>query len=275
MLFSREKITNLVQSSLFRNGILALIVINSITIGIETLHLTGWVKTALLYFDIFAVIIYTLEAVFKIYAYRVGYFKRAWNLFDFLILLLCLIPTSLIPFPVQVARVLRVLRVFRVFRLISAFKQMRIVIEAIARAIPGVFWTALLLFIIYYVFAVIGTVMFGEKYQDWFGNLAKSFYTLFQVMTLESWSMGIARPVMEEYPWSWAYFVPFVLISSFIVVNVVVGIVLDTISQTRSEVDREEIKEKTLEDKNTALQKEISALKEHLEKIEALLVDKK
>lgn len=236
----QKKVQRIVESSWFSTSIMTLIVINAITIGIETINNLSETTIFLLsVFDIFAITIYILEAALKIYAYRTGYFKDGWNLFDFSILLLCLIPTSILPLPVQVARVLRVLRVFRTFRLISSFKQIRIIIEAIVRSLSGVLWTGFLLLIIFYVFAVIGTVLFGHQFPQWFGHIGRTLYTLFQVMTLESWSMGIARPVMEVYPWAWVYFVPFVIMSAFIVINILVGIVLDTISQTRAGIDEE------------------------------------
>ena len=267
----RRKSWSIARSPWFGNFILFVIVVNAFTIGLETFNISPWLKQALVYFDFFALSVYTIEAIIKITAYRRNYFTDAWNIFDFSILLICLIPTGLIAFPVQVARILRVLRVFRIFRLVSAFKQMRIIIEAIARAIPSVFWTAFLLVIVYYIFAVIGTVMFGKDFPDWFGHLGRSFYTLFQIMTLESWSMGIARPVMEVYPWAWAYFVPFVMISAFIIVNVVVGIVLDTIGQTRVEADKEELQ---MSLSNDDLQQEMENLKTALSKIENILAQR-
>ena len=170
----------------------------------------------------------------------------------------------------------RVFRVFRVFRLISAFKEMRVIIQAIGRAIPGVMWTAFLLLIIYYVFAIIGTEAFGEAFPDWFGNIGASFYTLFQVMTLESWSMGISRPVMEVFPWAWAYFVPFVIASAFIIVNVVVGIIVDVVDQARGATEAEERAARQSQegyDARADLIEQVSLLKQQAEHVEALLAE--
>lgn len=189
-------------------------------------------------------------------------------------MVLCCIPTGIIPFPVQVARVLRVLRVFRVLRLVSMFREMRIIIEALGRAVPGVAWTALLLIIVYYVFAVIGTNMFGEAFPEWFGDLGKSFYTLFQVMTLESWSMGISRPVMEVFPWAWAYFVPFVIISAFVIVNIVVGIIVDVVDQTHRQAEDEDLEERRKTEglgPDDELLKQIALLKEQVARVDALV----
>lgn len=138
--------------------------------------------------------------------------------------------------------------------------------EAVGKSIPGVCWTALLLGIVYYVFAVVGTSLFGERFPEWFGNLGASFYTLFQVMTLESWSMGISRPVMEVFPWAWAYFVPFVVVSAFIIVNVVVGIIVGTIDETQKSAQAED-----RELSNSTLSLEFAKLQEHMANMEALV----
>lgn len=272
----RETARKIVENRGFESFILGLIIINAITIGIQTMPLDEGVAYALYVFDFICLGVYIIEAILKMIAWRGDYFRDGWNIFDLTIIVLCCVPTSIIPFPVQVARVFRVMRVFRVFRLISAFKEMRVIIQAIGRAIPGVGWTAFLLIIVYYVFAVIGTEMFGSTFPEWFGDLGASFYTLFQVMTLESWSMGISRPVMEAFPWAWAYFVPFVVISSFIIVNVVVGIIVDVVDKTRSAAEEEErVARQSAEgyDVNEDLIEQVALLKQQAEHVEALLAE--
>ena len=272
----REKARSLVESKFFESFILAVIVANAIAIGVQTSHPVGDLAQGLIIFDYVCLGIYIVEAALKIIAYGGGYFRSGWNVFDFTIVVLCCVPTGIIPFPVQVARVFRIFRMFRVFRLISAFKEMRVVIQAIGRAVPGVAWTAFLLLIVYYVFAIIGTDCFGEAFPEWFGDIGASFYTLFQVMTLESWSMGISRPVMEVFPWAWAYFVPFVITSAFIIVNVVVGIIVDVVDQARGATEAEErAARQSAEgyDAATDLIEQVSLLKQQAERVEALLVE--
>ncbi len=272
----REKIRSLVESRAFENFILVVIIANAIAIGVQTTHPEGGFAQGLAVFDYVCLGIYIVEAILKITAYGGGYFRNGWNVFDFTIVVLCCVPTGIIPFPVQVARVFRIFRVFRVFRLISAFKEMRVIIQAIGHAIPGVMWTAFLLLIIYYVFAIIGTESFGEAFPDWFGNIGASFYTLFQVMTLESWSMGISRPVMEVFPWAWAYFVPFVIASAFIIVNVVVGIIVDVVDQARGAAEGEERAARQSQegyDVRSDLIEQVSLLKQQAEHVEALLAE--
>lgn len=262
----QTKAQRIVEAGWFSKFIMDVIVVNAITIGIQTMPLDEGLNVALAIFDAVCLAIYVVEMILKLTAYHGAYFKDLWNVFDFTIVMLCLIPAGLLPIPVQVVRVLRVFRAFRVFRLVSAFKQMRVIVEAVGKSIPGVFWTAFLLLIIYYVFAVIGTSLFGQEFPEWFGNLDDSFYTLFQVMTLESWSMGISRPVMEVFPWAWAYFVPFVIISAFIIVNVVVGIIVGTIDETQSHMRMEEA-----EASDDTLENEFQKLKDQLQKVETLI----
>jgi voltage-gated sodium channel len=118
------------------------------------------------------------------------------------------------------------LRVLRVLRILTIVPSMRRVVGALLSAIPGLGSIALVLLLLYYVFAVIATNLFATAYPEWFGHLGRSLYTLFQIMTLESWSMGIARPVMENFPYAWAFFVPFILIATFTMLNLFVAIIV-------------------------------------------------
>jgi len=122
--------------------------------------------------------------------------------------------------------ILRALRILRVFRLFSQVPKLRAIIESLMRALPGMGWTALLLMLIFYVFGVMGTLLFGQAFPEYWGSLGTSFFSLFQIMTLESWSSGIARPMLEEFPWAWAFFVPFILVSSFMVLNLFIAIIV-------------------------------------------------
>lgn len=109
------------------------------------------------------------------------------------------------------------------------------VVEALLLAIPGLMATAGLLLLVFFVFGVMGVELFGPQFPQWFGHLGRSMFSLFQVMTLESWSMGIARPVMAQFPYAWLYFVPFILISAFILLNFLIGIVVDAIAHVKSQ----------------------------------------
>jgi voltage-gated sodium channel len=177
------------------------------------------------------VAIFVVELLMKLAVYRLSFFKRAWNIFDFTIVAITLLPAG------QGVSVLRALRILRAFRLISSVPSMRKVVEALMRAIPGMVSVLTLLLLVFYVSAVMATKLFGQGFPDWFGNIGASLYSLFQIMTLESWSMGIVRPVMESYPLAWLFFVPFILITTFAVLNLFIAIVVDAMS---THVDVEE-----------------------------------
>lgn len=236
----------IVESSRFQNFITAVIAINAVILGLETssdlMDVAGPVLSAL---DRLAVAIFVVELLMKLAVYRLAFFKRAWNIFDFTIVAITLLPAG------QGVSVLRALRILRAFRLISTVPSMRKVVEALMRAIPGMVSVLTLLSLVFYVSAVMATKLFGEGFPEWFGTIGASLYSLFQIMTLESWSMGIVRPVMESYPLAWMFFVPFILITTFAVLNLFIAIVVDAMSthvdieehQTRDviELDHQEI----------------------------------
>src|SRR5690606_21710686 len=152
-------------------------------------------------------------------------------LFDFLIVGVSLLPGS------GPLAILRSLRILRVLRLLSSIRRLRLIIESLLAAIPSIGWILFLLLMVFYIFAVMGTHLFGAAFPEWFGTVPASMYTLFQVMTLESWSMGIARPVMEQFPHAYLYFVPFVLISSLTILNVFIGIIVNTMAGLHAEAE--------------------------------------
>ncbi len=236
----------IVESSRFQNFITAVIAINAVILGLETSPtVMNAMGSTLHVLDQLAVAIFVIELLMKLAVYRLAFFKRAWNIFDFTIVAITLMPAG------QGVSVLRALRILRAFRLISTVPSMRKVVEALMRAIPGMISVLTLLSLVFYVSAVMATKLFGEGFPDWFGTIGESLYSLFQIMTLESWSMGIVRPVMESYPLAWLFFVPFILITTFAVLNLFIAIVVDAMSthvdveetQTRDviELDHQEI----------------------------------
>ncbi len=249
-----KKIKSLVESSWFQNAILIVIAINAVIMGLQTsASVNAAIGPVLVILDYICLGIFILELVLKLLAYGFRFFTDGWNWFD-LIIVVCSVFSGLAF--LKVLRVFRIFRIFRTFkalkglramRMVSRLDKLRMIIGAIGKSIPGISWTAVLLLLIYYIFALIGTSLFGEAFPEWFGSIGKSLYTLFQVMTLESWSMGISRPVMEAFSWAWLYFVPFVLISSFVVMNVVVGIVVNSISEVQEQLTLERDKSKQQE----------------------------
>ncbi len=270
-----EKVKKIVDSKAFQNAILIVIIINSVILGLQTsAKITDAIGGVLDVLDWICLGIFILEMLLKMIAEKFfGYFKSGWNWFDFIIIITSVLSGLAVLSSIRILRVFRVFRSLkglRGFKMVSSLKPLQIIISAIGKSLPGISWTALLLVIIYYIFAIIGVTQFGETFPDWFGNIPKAMYTLFQVMTLESWSMGISRPVMEVYGYAWAYFVPFVLTSAFVMMNVVVGIVVNAISEV-AEMNRKDEHE---ENGTTDIKEELDAVREHLAKLEELLAER-
>lgn len=260
-----QKLESIIESDTFQRFIITVIVINAITIGLETsraaMESFGGVLFVL---DRAALAIFVAEIVAKLAVYRLRFFRDGWNVFDFLIVGITLAPVG------EGASVFRALRILRALRLVSVVPSMRKVVNALLKAIPGMISVLALLLLVFYVAAVMGTKLFGGAFPEWFGSVGASFYTLFQVMTLESWSMGIVRPVMEVYPLAWLFFVLFILLTTFAVLNLFIAIVVDAMSvgehaeqeETRELVDNEHREVMT---EIRQLQAEVAALRRALE----------
>jgi len=229
----RAAATRFVEAPRFSATITAVIVVNAVTLGLETwpaaMQAAG---PLLLAIDTAALWIFTAEILLKIWVFRVGFFTRSWNLFDFVVVAIAWVPSA------GALSVLRALRVLRVLRLVSIVPQMRTVVGALFRALPGMGSIVAVLTLVFYVAAVMATKLFGATHPQWFGSIGESMYSLFQVMTLESWSMGIVRPVMEQHPYAWAFFVPFIVVTSFTVLNLFIALIVNSL-QSVHEQDRE------------------------------------
>ena len=229
----RDRVHVFLEQRRVTNIIMAVIVFNAITLGLSTSEtITAVAGDALRTIDNVVLGIFVVEIVLKLYAYGRRFFSNAWNIFDLAVVAVGLMPDQ------GGLSALRGLRVIRTMRLLSVIPQMRAVVQALLDALPGMGAVIIMLSIVYYVFGVMATLMYGDAFPEWFGTLGRSLYTLFQVMTLESWSMGIVRPVMEVYPSSWAFFVPFIVITAFSVLNLFIGLLVNTM-QTAVEDESE------------------------------------
>ena len=203
--------------------------------------------------------VFVVELVMKFIVYRLGFFKSPWRIFDLLIVSIALIPAAG-PFTV-----LRALRILRVLRLISAVPSMRRVVGGLLTALPGLGSIVMLLLLVFYVFSVMATKLFGGAFPQWFGSIGESAYSLFQIMTLESWSMGIVRPVMDAFPWAWAFFIPFIAATTFTVLNLFIGVV---VSAMQAEHDAQAADEReTLHNDQTLILEELKALRAEVKEL--------
>ena len=236
MMTSLNFIKNTVESRWFQNFIITIILINGAVLGIQTIE--GLTPSSMLILDMvdkICLTIFVVELSMKLIIYRTSFFKRGWNIFDLIIVGISLIPAS------GQLSILRALRILRLLRLITTVDSIRRVVSGMLIAIPGVGSVGALLLIFFYIGAVISTTLFGDLFPQWFGNLGRSMYSLFQIMTLESWSMGIVRPVMEAFPYAWIFFMPFIMVTTFMVLNLFIGIIVDAIATVKEQdnVDRQ------------------------------------
>lgn len=263
---NRLRVSQWVESTPFVRFVTALILINAVTLGLETdTNILSKYGFILHFIDRVILILFTIELLLKFYAYRLDFFKSGWNVFDFLIVTIAWVPSS------GPLSVLRALRILRVLRLLSVVPQMRRVISALGHSIPGMASVVAVLCLLFYVSAVLATKLFGmhddPEMQEWFGTIGASAYTLFQIMTLESWSMGIVRPTMEYYPLAWLFFVPFIIITSFAVLNLFIGIIVDAMQMVQHEEHEEQINETHIN------YEELKQLNRQIEKLRAEILE--
>lgn len=225
----------LIESRRFEAAITALIIINAITLGLETSPTAMARFGGLLSFlDIAILGVFVAELLARFVVYRVNFFRDPWRIFDLLVVAVALIPAT------GNLSVLRALRILRVLRLVSVVPSLRRVVGGLVAALPGMGSIVLLLGLVFYVFAVMATKLYAATFPEWFGSIGESAYTLFQVMTLESWSMGIVRPVMEVHAYSWIFFIPFIVLTSFAVLNLFIGIIVSAMQEEHETTASEE-----------------------------------
>ena len=231
----RQRLAEWLERASVQYLVTGLILINAVILGLETSSTAmqqwgHWLRTL----DQLILACFVIEIALRFTAHGWRLLRDPWGLFDTLVIAIALIPAS------GPLAVLRALRVLRVLRLISLVPSMKMVVQSLLASLPGMGSIVALLGLVFYVAAVIATQLFGEQFPQWFGTLGDSLYTLFQIMTLESWSMGIVRPVMEEFPYAWLYFIPFILIATFMMLNLFIAVIVDAIQNQRDKVAEQE-----------------------------------
>lgn len=253
----RERIRALIESDRFERAVTALIAANAITLGIETspaivARFGPWLHA----FDHAVLGVFVVELLLRFFVYRGGFFRDPWRVFDFVIVGLGLMPAG------GAFTVLRALRVLRVLRLVSLVPSMRGVVGALLTAIPGMASIVGLMFLVLYVSAVMATKLFGAISPEHFGHLGASLFTLFQVMTVEGWP-DIARGIMEQAPHAWVFFVVYLLVATFMVLNLFIAVVVNAMQAQVSEdlKDEGEAHTQSILDELRALRREVEALR--------------
>lgn len=258
----RIKIEEFVQLPFVQHFIVFLILLNALFMGLETSPtVTEWIGEPLAIIDHFILGIFIIEIALMMLARGWRYFLDPWGVFDFLVVGIALVPAT------ETLAVLRALRVLRVLRLINKIESMKKVVAGLLGSLASLGSVVSLLLIVFYVAAVVATNVFGREFPEYFGDLGKTFFSLFQVMTLESWSDGIARPVMEKFPYAWIFFVLFILIATFVVINLFIAVIVDSLSNVNKDEETE------LDHDALFLHNELMALKSEMSEIKKMLLD--
>lgn len=265
---TKDKIKKLCESSKLQNFIIGLIIFNSITIGFETSEsIMSAFGSTLLLIDKIILVIFVIEITLKLYAYGFSFFRSGWNVFDFSIVAVALLPAS------GTLAVLRSLRIFRSLRLIKNVPRLRFIVESLFHSLPSLLWIFVLLALVFYVFAVIGTKLFSSEFPAWFGTLGASMFSLFQIMTLEGWA-DISRSVMQKYPLANIYFIMFILLASYTTLNIFIAIVVNTMNEVQQKISIENVGkiETIIQDENEELRNDVKLLKEQIIRMEEKLI---
>ena len=255
----RQRLKARLEMPLVQRGLIALILVNAVILGLETSStvMANW-GPWLLATDKAILAVFVAEIALRLIVHRLSFFRDPWSVFDFAVVAVALIPAS------GPLAVLRALRVLRVLRLITLAPSMKRVVGGLLSALPGLGSVTAIIGIVFYVAAVIATAIFGADFPQWFGTLGESAFTLFQIMTLESWAMGIVRPVMEVFPLAWVFFLLFILASTFTLLNLFIAVIVNAIQQEHGGDGKP-----PADSELTQLRLDIAALRNELQRVNA------
>lgn len=263
----KQRLERVVESRGFDRAITIIIVLNAITLGLETIrNLDPLSLRLLIILDRIFLTIFCLEIAARIVVYQRRFFHDAWRIFDFVVVSVALLPAT------GAFAVLRALRVLRVLRMISTVPALRRVVTGLLKALPGLGAVVAIMLLIFYVGSVMATKIFGAQFPEWFGSIPASAYSLFQIMTLESWSMGIVRPVMESFPYAWLFFLPFILIATFTMLNLFIAVIVNAM-QAETEKAAEERAEEGHDERRQMIE-EIKGLRQDVQRLAAASLNK-
>jgi voltage-gated sodium channel len=241
--------------------IMALIVLNAVTLGIETSEAVmtrfGFFFRAL---DRIVITIFVMEILARLYVQRAKFFRDGWNIFDLVVVGIALAPAT------EAFSVLRALRVLRLLRLITAVPTLRRVVGGLIAALPGMGSIILLISLVYYVAAVMAVNLYGADFPQLFGTLGASLFTLFTIMTLEGWVDGVVRPIMETHPYAWLFFIPFIIGTTFTVLNLFIGVIVNAMQEehAKAAVAELEAEREVVQEETAPLAREIRELKSEI-----------
>jgi voltage-gated sodium channel len=262
----RQNIERFVNHPKVQHVIVFLIVLNAALLGLETSPAVMQAFGAeLVMLDHAILAVFILEILLLIAARGLKFFTDPWCVFDLVVVGIAVIPAT------ESFSVLRALRVLRVLRLINKIESMRTVVTGLLNSLPSLASVAGLTAIIFYVFSVMATNLYGHDFPELFGSMGDSAFTLFQVMTLEGWSEGVARPIMEKMPQAWIFFLLFIMISTFVVVNMFIAVIVDSLNNLEKDTTKIKNEERSIHQDVSALRQQVADQKNDLDELKALL----
>ena len=241
--------------------VMALIVFNAVTLGIETSHTAmdrfGPVLSAI---DRMVVAVFVLELTARLIVQRASFFRDGWNIFDLIVVGIAVAPAT------EAFSVLRALRVLRLLRLITVVPTLRRVVGGLIASLPGMGSIFLLILLVYYVAAVMAVNLYGEEFPDLFGTLGRSLFTLFTIMTLEGWVEGVVKPIMEKHPYAWLFFIPFIIGTTFTILNLFIGVIVGAMQEEHEKVAKAELEAERdiIEEETAPVLRELKQVKAEL-----------
>jgi voltage-gated sodium channel len=254
----RTRLARWIESPRVVQFIIGVILVNAVILGLETnKDLMARSGTLLIAIDRACLAVFIIEIVCKLLAFRGLFWRSGWNIFDFIVVAVALVPGA------GPWAVIRSLRVLRVLRLLTMIPSLRKVVAAFLHAIPGLGGVLLLMVIFLYTSAGLAVNLFGQRFPEWFGTLTGSLFSLFQILTLEGWA-DMARAIMEVYPWAPLFFVPFIIIATFTVLNLFIGIIVNTM-QELSTLPEPGVPKKDLAEALARIEGDIKGLRNQIE----------
>ncbi len=262
----QSKLKKIDNSKFFQGFIIFVIVVSALSIGAHTYHLPGWMESSLALLDIGITVFFAIEIVIRFLASDgpKRFFSNGWNVFDTIIVI-----GSLVPAGGSAILLARLLRIFRVLRLVSMIPELRMLVNALLKAIPRMGYIALLMFVIFYIYGAIGSMFFAHVNDFLWGDVSVAMLTLFRISTFESWT-SIMYETMAVYPLSWIYYLSFIFLTAFVFLNMMVGAVLDVMTQETAAMRGEEAEDTD----KPASAADVAELKQQIEELKDLLLQK-
>lgn len=267
----QSKLKLIDNSKAFQGFVIFVIIVSALSIGAHTYHLPGWMEKSLVLLDLGITVFFAIEIVIRFLASDgpKRFFSNGWNIFDTIIVI-----GSLIPAGGSAILLARLLRIFRVLRLVSMIPELRMLVNALLKAIPRMGYIALLMFVIFYIYGAIGSMLFANINDFLWGDVSVAMLTLFRVSTFESWT-SVMYETMAVYPLSWLYYLSFIFLTAFVFLNMMVGAVLDVMTQETAAMRAEDEANADIPASDKpATAADVAELKQQIEELKGLLLQK-